>query len=172
MKMLLVLGLILLLFAGFQLYVSMNTQNTEKASYEILEKEDSIELRYYPPALFATTKVEGNYKQSSGQGFQVLASYIFGSNKKEQKIAMTSPVHMKMGDEAEMSFVMPSEMKKEDLPEPNSPRIKINETPPRYVACLRFGGFANDSIIAEKASVLKAYLANKNIRYIDKLVFL
>jgi hypothetical protein len=38
------------------------------------------------------------FKEASSQGFSILAGYIFGGNKENEKIAMTSPVTMSLED--------------------------------------------------------------------------
>lgn len=56
---------------------------------------------------------------------------------------MTSPVHMDINDSAStMSFVMPAEFQKNNLPQPNNSGVKIVTTADEYVAAIKFGGFA------------------------------
>ena len=79
---------------------------------------------------------------------------------------MTSPVHMDISDSASsMSFVMPSEYDKDNLPLPTNPDIKIQTTADEYVAALRFGGFASDKNIKENTEKLESALKAKSISY-------
>ena len=79
----------------------------EEPRYEVVTawEEHSIELRSYAPRILAVTTMT----QGQNNGFRVLAGYIFGGNKSDQKIAMTAPVQRSMDDSAEMAFVMPAE---------------------------------------------------------------
>ena len=64
----------------------------EKPDYEVISSEDGIEIRRYPPATLAQTRVSGEFKQVDSDAFQKLGGYIFGKNVTEEKIAMTAPV--------------------------------------------------------------------------------
>jgi hypothetical protein len=101
-----------------------------------------------------------------------VASYIFGNNQQQQKIAMTSPVIMEQGQEASMYFVMPKQYAKSDLPQPNSSRIEITEVQPKRLAVIRFGGWANDRRIAKYQALLKAALEKENIPYKEPFLFM
>ena len=67
-------------------------QQTETQSYDVIEKHDNIEIRYYPPA----AKVMSKGKINGNSNFRNLFNYISGSNSKNEKISMTTPVYMKM----------------------------------------------------------------------------
>lgn len=59
---------------------------------------------------------------------------------------MTSPVQMDINDSiSTMSFVMPSEYTKENLPKTNdpNPNVQIKNTADEYVAVKRFCGYAS-----------------------------
>ena len=66
--------------------------NVEQAKYSTLEKKKGYEIREYPAHIVAQTSVQGSYKDSLNQGFDILAAYIFGGNTKKENIAMTAPV--------------------------------------------------------------------------------
>ena len=155
-----------------QIYFIM--PKTETQAYTVLKKEQDIEIRKYPPATMATISMEArSYKELSSSGFRTLASYIFGGNEQKKNIAMTSPVHMDISDVgSSMSFVMPSEYKKDDLPIPDNKSIKIETTPEEYVAAIQFGGYANDEDIKKYASLLEHALKAKGIEYYGNFQFL
>lgn len=52
----------------------------------------SFEVRRHAPRVVAETTLPGPADQAGNQAFKVLASYIFGMSKGEQKIAMTGLV--------------------------------------------------------------------------------
>ena len=69
-------------------------RNEESPKYEVLVKNNNMELRQYSPYIVATTRTEGSFKESQGTAFRILAGYIFGDNEKVVKIAMTALVVM------------------------------------------------------------------------------
>lgn len=113
------------------------------------------------------------YKELSSPGFNKLASYIFGSNEGEKKIAMTSPVHMDINDSmSSMSFVMPADYNLDNLPKPNDSTIKLEKSADEYMAAIQFGGFANDDEIKKYASKLEEALKRSGINYYGNFRFL
>ena len=146
---------------------------TEQQAYELIQKEGQIELRYYPPAIYASVDVKGNYRESSGNGFRQLADYIFGSNQGNRKIAMTAPVRMEeKSDGYIMSFVIPSEWEMEQLPRPDNSEIDLTETGERYTASITFGGWASDEKIDYYRKELFDYLNRKGIMYDPRFEYL
>jgi hypothetical protein len=164
MKVLLIIAAILAgLFLVSQLYMIYQMRNIEYQEYQVIEEEGDYEIRYYPEAILASTTDDGDYKSLQGKQFGVLAGYIFGGNTESQKIAMTSPVAMEMQDQQmKMSFVMPSEWSLEKLPETTDNRITFEKTEPKYVAAVRFGGFANEQKIEKAKNQLITWLENNN----------
>ena len=146
----------------------------EKPAYTV-EKELSprIEIRQYASMVVAKTNLPGaSFDDYGSQGFRNVASYIFGNNQQQQKIAMTSPVIMEQGQEASMYFVMPKQYAKSDLPQPNSSHVEITEVQPKRLAVIRFGGWANDRRIAKYQALLKAALEKENIPYKEPFLFM
>ncbi len=167
MKITIIIGSIILVLAiVFQGWTYMSTKKTETQRYEVLESEGAFEIRFYPEAIMITSsRPNAGYKESSGSLFRTLAGYIFGGNQEQEKIAMTSPVHMSFQDSiSSMSFVMPAEYKLEDLPKPaEGSDIDIHTTDSEILATLRFGGFTNDELLREKTEELKTMLEDRGI---------
>jgi hypothetical protein len=92
-----------------------------------------------------------------------VAGYIFGGNRNNQQIAMTAPVIMEVGENTKMSFVMPSQYKMEDLPQPNSSEVKLIKAAPKKIAVLTFSGFASDEKINRKKELLREALKKEQI---------
>jgi hypothetical protein len=168
MKVLIIIAIsLLVLFVLLQFYVMMLTNKTESQSYEVILTEKEFEVRYYPSSvmakIFSTSK---SYRDLGSSGFGKLAGYIFGGNHENKQIAMTSPVHMDIGDTiSTMSFVMPSSFKKDDLPKPNNSEVQLQIMEPEYVAVIQFGGFANTSNINKYKTELKQLLDKRGISY-------
>lgn len=173
-KMIIALGVIILILVIFQSFMVASTNNTEKQAYKVIKKEDGFEIRYYPPATFATIQSSAkNYRELSGNGFRKIAGYIFGNNETSSKIAMTTPVHMDISNEgSSMSFVMPAAYDINSLPRPNDTNVQLHQTPGEYVAAIAFGGFANDASIKKYAAELEKALGSKGIKSIGHFRYL
>ena len=87
--------------------LSRTPEGLETPDYKVVQRFKDWEIREYDEfSVCSTTNVQGF------TGFQTLAGYIFGKNKEEKKMAMTTPVFM---TEGKMAFVMPSNFWKGDL---------------------------------------------------------
>jgi len=151
---------------------SLITEETQP--YKVIKTEKEFEIRLYPSATMATVSMKAkNYKELSSAGFRKLASYIFGGNKENKSIAMTTPLYMDINDQqSSMSFVMPSEYNKNNLPTPNDSSVKLTTTNEEYVAAIQFGGYANDESIKKYAAQLENALKAKKIEYYGNFRFL
>ncbi|MDP1816913.1 MAG: heme-binding protein [Leadbetterella sp.] len=164
---LIVIGIIALIIVIIQIYTSMATNKSESQVYKVIQTEKEFEIRYYPTAIMAmiTSDVK-SYKELGNTGFRKLAGYIFGGNKDQKQIAMTSPVHMDIGDNVStMSFVMPAGYNQDNLPIPNNSDVTISTSPDEYVAAIQFGGFSSNENIKHQTAMLENALKEKHISY-------
>ena len=91
-------------------------QGYETQPYKVVSSFNEIEIRYYPSVKLVQTESASE----ENQNFSRLFRYISGANNTNQKIAMTTPVHMKNTDESKkMAFVLPASFN-ENPPEPAS----------------------------------------------------
>ena len=148
--------------------------HTPQQPYTAIRKAGNVEIRYYPQAWMATvSSKEPTYKSSSNGNFRRLASYIFGGNQSNEKIAMTAPVYMAFeAKKSEMSFVMPEGYNLNNLPVPLSNEIQLHQTEPAYAAVLRFGGYASDEKIEQKKNELFAELKSLGIAHGNEVRYL
>ena len=158
----------------FQFYTSMATKKAETQAYQVIRSEKAFEIRYYPAAVMAkVVSTAKSYRDLGYSGFGKLAKYIFGGNSEQKQIAMTSPVHMDIGDSiSTMAFVMPATYKIEDLPSPNNSEIQIETVAPQYVAALLFGGFANTAKINKHKQKLQRLLQERGLSHVGNFRFL
>jgi len=147
---------------------------TETQAYRIIKTEKDFEVRLYPSATIASISMDAKtYKELSSAGFRKLASFIFGNNNANKNIAMTTPVHMDINDSlSSMSFVMPSNYSKDNLPQPNNSAISIKTTTEEYVAAVEFGGYANDEEIKKYTAKLESALKANGVEYYGNFRFL
>lgn len=174
MKILLILlGVVLIAFIVIQLFAMNGQRNIETYPYVVNKNYDTFEIRSYEATLFTSVKLTTNqYKDASSKGFSLLAGYIFGNNKRNEKIAMTSPVSMSLEDSMTMMFMVPKKFKKETLPQPNQSQIEFREEPAKTVAAIHFDGWANDEKIAAYKQKLKTALDAEGIGYTNRFYFL
>ena len=143
-------------------------ENYKGPSFELLKTLDEhIELRKYAPRIVAEVEVDDN-ANAMNYAFRILAAYIFGENKKSQKVAMTSPVLAKAekismtspvttssrNQKLKMRFFMPQEYTIDDLPEPVDKRIKFIELPEETFASIRFSGSWRSSNFEQHSKIL------------------
>jgi hypothetical protein len=166
--------LIILIIMAIPILMSFTNARIEKQKYRVIKKEKEFEIRFYPPAIFATTRsVAKSYRELGNTGFRKIAGYIFGNNETSAKIAMTAPVHMDINEKgSSMSFVMPSEYTLDKLPRPTDGRVELHESPAVYIAAIEFSGYANDQKIKQYKDQLSQILNKKGIKTIGNPTYL
>ena len=158
------LSIVVILVISF-IVVSFTSKNIETPDYKVIKIIDEVELRLYPKMIVAKTSLaDKSFDNQGSNGFRTIAGYIFGGNEKNQKIAMTAPVVMNMGDSATMYFVMPKQYKKEDLPNPSSKNVQIVEETSKTLAVITYGGFSSDKKIEKYRKELESVLRKNNIK--------
>ena len=163
---LIILGVLVLLFLGSQIYFYSSSKNIEGYKYVVIKEYEDFEIRHYEASLFTAVKLDtDSYKQASGKGFSILGGYIFGKNKEKEQISMTSPVAMSMEKEMTMMFLVPKKFTKETLPTPENTAIEFIEVPEKNMAAITFGGWANDAKIEKYKLQLIALLDKNGISY-------
>jgi hypothetical protein len=175
MKTVLIITVILFIgFTLFQAYSVMASNKSESQPYTVVSTEKDFEIRFYPATTMAIiTSSAKTYKELGNSGFKKLAGYIFGGNQTNEKIAMTTPVHMDINQTlSTMSFVMPSQYNKDNLPEPNDSNVKIKTISQEYVAVMKFGGYASENDIKTNSRKLENALKEASISYYGHFRFL
>jgi hypothetical protein len=137
---------------------------TEIQRYEVLSNQDGFETRRYEPFVTISKIENGSMAAAGNQAFRPLANFIFGGNKSGQQIAMTAPVtQVKVADGYRVSFVMPASMRIENMPEPASSDILIEEHPAGKYAALKFSGLATEKLFQRKEALLRKKLEQDGI---------
>jgi hypothetical protein len=125
-------------------------RSVEELKYDLVKKEKSYEIRFYPEHIIAQVVVDKD-NNAENRAFRILANYIFGNNKSKSKIAMTAPVISNENNVSEkinmtapvfmeslesqklvMSFSMPSTYSMENLPEPLDQQVKLLKVSEQY----------------------------------------
>jgi hypothetical protein len=156
-----------------QSFIQSSMSKIEKHNYTVVKKYDDFEVRDYESALFSSVVLsDSTYENSSNKGFRILAGYIFGGNENGEKIAMTSPVAMELGDSMKMSFMVPTRYEEQDLPKPNNEKIFFERKKGNRMAAIRFGGWANDQRIEKYKNKLIEALKKEGISHTGNFVYL
>ena len=134
----------------------------EIAPYEVLEKEDALELRQYERLVLVTTAMPTGMNEQSDP-FYKLFDYISGKNELTKEIPMTAPVFMDQADETteSMSFVLPESFSIETAPLPKDPAVKLEEIVKYTVAAIIFSGSFNQDTINTHKIILEEWIARK-----------
>ncbi|NNC72315.1 MAG: heme-binding protein [Sphingomonadaceae bacterium] len=140
----------------------LNERNTEKPDYDLLIDEGKFALRAYPEMVVAETVQAGSRETAMGNGFRVLADYIFARSRPGEKIAMTAPILCDADPDSDEDswrtrFVMPGKYREDDLP-PESPGMIVTKMPARRVAVFRFSGAPDDDVLAAKKAELAEWM--------------
>ncbi len=117
---------------------------TEEQPYDVVGDYAGFELRSYPAHVVAETRVQGSFEGAGNTSFRRLFAYIAGRNTGAQKVAMTAPVVQEAEEESAgwyvVGFVMPSDFRLDDAPEPTDPQVRLRRIPAHTAAALRFSG--------------------------------
>ena len=156
--------------------------DVEKPDYKVIQSEQNIEIRQYEPMIIAEVEVDGKREDAIGDGFRLLADYIFGNNtvqqvismtapvqqKENQKIAMTAPVQQQStGKSWRMSFVMPSKYSMDSLPVPNNNRVRLKEILTKKFVVIEFSGTNSNENVTEHENQLMNYIEANQIKIND-----
>ena len=151
----------LFLFSTFFAWNKLKTPEGER--YKIIKSFSGIEIRSYENQIYASYIPKKLDDRSNS--FKAVAGYIFGANDQEMKIAMTSPVVVKLHNDNEMAFVMPYDYQIIELPKPLNAQVKIYEEAASMKASIRYSGFSNNTRERNKIDQLKSILESNDISH-------
>ena len=146
---------------------------TPQADYDVEARFGDIEVRRYPMTVVAEVNVVAPTSGAAqNQGFERLASYIFGENRPlrpegdddtmGERIPMTAPVlTQRNGRSWLVGVTMPAGYTLENLPVPKERGIHLRAIPPHRVAALRYSG----TFGADKTSAMVARLIEQIHEY-------
>lgn len=186
--------IILLVTAGILAGPIMS--RVETPTYHLVDKFDNIEIRHYEPQIVAEVRVSGPREQAIGEGFQLLADYIFGNNITAESVAMTAPVQLQRqqtasqniamtapvqqqsvkalaGDSQEWAvrFVMPNEYNLATLPKANDERVSLLEIPDQTLLSIEFSGTAKPARLEKYQQQLIAFAEQQNLTPVGEPTF-
>jgi DNA gyrase inhibitor GyrI len=181
-KMLIVvISILTALFLLWVLSGYLPTRGINMPSYTTIVKKPDYEIRQYESFIVAETSRQGTESSSMTSGFNELFRYISGDNVTRSKIKMTAPVIRSAADEGQkiamtapvlkegqgessmIAFIMPPGSRFEELPQPQSPSVRLRVIQSHKVAVITFSGYATDDAIKEKTELLLNFLRRDNL---------
>lgn len=161
---------------GGAIFYYLKEKQTEEPDYRALMTDGDFQIREYPAVTVAETVVSGPRHDALGQGFRVLADYIFAKSRGGEALDMTVPVLQDSGnpmaedpptfdDELieggwRTRFVMPGGRSAGELPDPPI-GVQLVDLPPRKVAVVSFAGRPGERDLAEQEDRLRGWLARQ-----------
>ena len=150
----------------------------EQPKYVVVESEQSIEIRDYPAMIVAEANVTGARDKAIGEGFRIIAEYIFGNNLSSKKVAMTAPVTQQAsekiamtapvtqqggGDSWQVRFIMPANYTMETLPKPKNSAVQLKEVASKRFAVIRFSGLAGEESLKRQTALLTKFVSARKL---------
>ena len=155
-----------ILFFIWQFYSAQSNKRYESLNAEYLGQVGEINFKIFDHYTKASIKLSNGNMNSANNKFSILANYIFGGNKDNAQMGMTSPVIYSMENNSSFSFLMPSNWEN-NLPQPNSEDIFFSSIDNQCVAILTFGGYAKSAKCKNKHQKLHQKLTDLGIDHND-----
>lgn len=141
-------------------YAYFKDRSSRTAAFQGLLSEGAFEIRHYPEMLALETIQHGSRDRALGNGFGLLADYMFGEAREGGEIPMTAPVLAVAQPDGGWSirFLLPDDQPRDGLPElPQG--IGLVAFPARTVAVVKFSGKADDRLFSSKEAELRTWIA-------------
>lgn len=156
MKFLILGSIAILMFATFA--IVRTSASVGSADYETVERDGDFEIRKYADIPVVSARSEGR------SAFSKLFRYISGSNDRNQKIPMTSPVFSWREEGSyKMSFVLPKDVAENGAPVPSRRDVIVETITAGKFAVTRYGGYASAKRMEEARQSLENWIAENNL---------
>ncbi len=133
---------------------------------KVTSKED-FEIRLYSALSYDSILSSAKaYKELANSGFNKLVNYIFKTSDVQEIPVYFNPYENNSPQEAQLNFPIKTER------ELNRDQQTEKQNSDRYVAVLKFGGFASDEIIQSNLEKLEKALKLNIISYYGKFHYL
>lgn len=140
-------------------YIYLKQRAARAPIYESLLVDGGFEIRRYPALLVLETTQNGSRDRALGNGFGLLADYMFGEGREGEEIPITMPVlTAPLEDGAwRVRFLIPDGHGRDTLEAPG-PGLVIAEIPAREVAVAAVPGQPTDRLFAARTTELKRWI--------------
>lgn len=143
-------------------YIYLRQRAPRAPIYETLLSDGACEIRRYPALLVIETLQNGSRDRTLGNGFGLLADYMFGEGREGEEIPITMPVLTVQEADGvwRVRFIIPEGVDRAALEAPG-PGISIAEIPAREVAVVSVPGKATDRSFAAKTAELERWMKSR-----------
>lgn len=143
-------------------YIYFRQRAARAPIYESLLSDGEFEIRRYPALLVIETLQNGSRDRALGNGFGLLADYMFAEGREGDAIPIAMPVlTVPVADDVwRVRFIMPEGIGRNSLDAPG-PGIAIGEIPAREVAVVSVPGKAADRSFAAKTVELERWMKSR-----------
>lgn len=140
-------------------YIYFRQRAAKAPPYESLLVDGAFEIRRYPALLVIETTQHGSRDRALGNGFGVLADYMFGEGREGDEIPITMPVLTTPSSEGawRVLFLMPEGLDRDSL-EPPGDGISVGEIAARDVAVISVPGKPTDRLFAARTAELQRWI--------------
>jgi hypothetical protein len=163
----------------------MTSHAIEEPAYDVIRHIGAIEVRQYAPYVVAEVRVSGSAAEAGSTAFPILAGYIFGNNKGENRLAMTAPVTqtaapMKLEMTAPVTqsaapggyvVQLPKRVTLATAPDPVDQRVTLRQVQPTRVAVIRYSGFWSEANYNKHLALLKETLQKAGVKWSGEPVY-
>lgn len=165
----------------------MPSHAIEEPAYEVIRNMGAVEVRQYAPYVVAEVLIAGSAAVAGSRAFPILAGYIFGKNKGENRLAMTAPVTqtaapIKLAMTAPVTqsaapggylvqFVLPKGVTLATAPEPIDQRVTLRKVQPTRVAVIRYSGFWSDANYHQHLALLQETLQRAGVKWSGEPIY-
>ena len=110
------------------------SSQSETQRFDLIKTFEGVEIRYYPPSTMI------KYVSDNNSGFGYLFNYISGKNSLNQKISMTTPVHMQKlsNNKSSMEFVLPSKTNIDTNKKPENKDLELYLSKEKYNGVIKY----------------------------------
>lgn len=143
-------------------YAYFKDRSARTAAYEALLSDGAFEIRQYPELLAIETPQHGSRDRAVGNGFGLLADYMFGETRGGDEIPMTAPFLALASTDGGwiIRFLLPEDMTDDSLPDlPHG--VGSVTLPSRCVAAIKFSGKPDDRLFAAREAELRSWIAGR-----------
>jgi hypothetical protein len=144
-------------------YIYFKQRAARAPIYETLLTDGGFAIRRYPPLLVIETEQHGSRDRALGNGFGLLADYMFGEGREGEEIAITMPVLAEpiTDQQWRIRFLLPIGTDRDRLELPGQ-GISVRELPARTVAVITVSGKPTDRLFAARTAELRRWLKAGN----------
>jgi len=145
-------------------YVYLRQRAARVPLHETLLAESGFEIRRYPELSVIETDQYGSRDRALGNGFGLLADYMFGEGREGEEIPITMPVLAEsLADGGwRIRFLLPLDLDRAAL-EPPGAGVTIGALPARDVAVVSVPGKPSDRAFSTRANELRRWLKARGL---------